>query len=730
MFKKNNNPLILMLLLFGFINPVAAQQNIKVDVSPTVKKYIKGHSELQREKYFNLAARSSELNKNLDNELFNRYMHDLDMTVGRKLFVVYSESRWGNGYREDATRPGFMDTTYFVSQKAPNDNGLEEYINLWGENEKVAAHDGHNAYPDFIDKYIKDGSTESFPENADAAAEMAAYTLKYAYSDFQRPKYFELVNEPDWRVWSDQRFIDWHTKTHQKFKAMSIPTEVGGPCFSVGYFYKNDFDAMKSIRDFMDATNFQLDFYSFHIYDYMKWSDDANDFVGRVSSGLPEEAVFDALAAHSKNKYGQEFTYVSSEHGGYVSDKTNLEAAQNALADQYFPGSGFLHEMEKRSISNFIMVNSAITNTLVFMNHPHVVKKSVPFILLESAGWDPKYYSSLLVKENFDKNSNVWHEAKLGYFYEFFKDVKGHRVHSVCNDNDIQQISLVDGNRLIMIFHNQSNTGGLLDLNVKIWDNNIQQVTTRRLGRQNDFRPYFSEETSSSLSDFSIDGQESVVVFVDYEKTVEQRSEIEVIPYYSSEVATQFTGAKEFTVAVENPTTVQSAELRIGLARDASESKEMLVELNGTTLNLPVEDCAGRLTNENEYGSMRSIEIDPALLKTNNTVKISFTDGKQGGIGAVVIRAATLKSGIPLSAKTIQKGTFKLFPNPAYEQLTIESGDSGKVSIVSMDGRTIMVQQLFKGQNQLNLSGLKNGSYIAHAQFQNDSISERFNVIK
>ena len=116
----------------------------------------------------------------------------------------------------------------------------------------------------------------------------------------------------------------------------------------------------------------------------MRWDDVAYDFVGSISSGLPEEGVFDALNAYYFNNTGDDFTYVASEHGGYISDKDNRDYALDMLADKYFPGSGFEHEMEKRSISNFIMVNSAIANTMVFMNHPHIVKKSVPFIRAES----------------------------------------------------------------------------------------------------------------------------------------------------------------------------------------------------------------------------------------------------------------------------------------------------------------------------------------------------------
>ena len=75
---------------------VMGQQSITVEVKPQIKKYINGHSALQREKYFNLAADSREIVSKTTNEQFSRYLNDYEMTDGRRLGMVYSETRWGN----------------------------------------------------------------------------------------------------------------------------------------------------------------------------------------------------------------------------------------------------------------------------------------------------------------------------------------------------------------------------------------------------------------------------------------------------------------------------------------------------------------------------------------------------------------------------------------------------------------------------------------------------------
>lgn len=79
---------------------------------------------------------------------------------------------------------------------------------------------------------------------------------------------------------------------------------------------------------------------------------------------------------------------MASKHGGHISDTDNRQQALDYLADTYFSGEGFEFEMEKRCIDNFLIINSAIANTLTFMNYPHVIEKKVPFILLETSGWN------------------------------------------------------------------------------------------------------------------------------------------------------------------------------------------------------------------------------------------------------------------------------------------------------------------------------------------------------
>lgn len=748
MYKK------LVVVLVGIVlmsaNVQAQTQEITVKVSPQIGTSINGHLELDRSKYINIASNVNELNRVLDEERFDRYLKEYEMGVGRALGMVYSESAWGNSIREDANRPGYIDVDYMVDKSNPTDSGLEEYKAIFGANSGLALHDrggkhANNTYPDFMPMYTLDNGDHYFPENNEAHAEMAAQLMINRFTDFQRPQYYELVNEPNWKYYGNQTFYDFHTFTKRKFDELNIPTEVGGPCSSIGYYYRNNFGSMSGMTDFMNGTNFELDFYSFHIYDYMRWDAAKGDYVGTVSSGLPTEAVFDALASYTYNRYGKEFSFVGTEHGGYNGDDANRTAAADAMAAEYFPrenfDSDFEWEMERRSIENFVMVNSAIANTLTFMNHPHIVKKAVPFILNETSNWDPYYYSALLVKENFDKSSSKWMESKLIHYFEFFKDVKGRRVKSICDDNDIQHFSFVDGNTLIMLFHNQSNVPGNISIDVDDFGIDATSMKIRRIGKGEDQRPYSTEDNLSSLDQISIDKQESMVVFATFNEAIPTEKIIDMVPYYSNESAVEFSGRKLFRVKIPNYEYVEHAELRVGIGRKLTNdaAKEINIYLNGIQLDIPVEDSAERLTNissnanNSSYATTRSITIDPSLLKATNQVYVEFADGQAGGVGSVVIRAgvdAELKLTNKKLNGPIGRDEFLLYPIPAQNKLNIDSAISGTLEIVDVAGQVKLNGAITQGVNQFNVQTLGTGIYIARIKSNDGIVSQRLSIVR
>lgn len=632
-----------LVLLYTTLLAAEAQQEITIDLFPKSSRAIEGQLNLNRTKYFNLSASGTGIEGKIgDQTRTDYYFKDLDMTLGRALGMVGSEVQWGNSVFEDPDRPGYTDIDLLLSKQNPSNAGASSgFMNLLGDNQNVANHDRHNSYPEFMDLYTAEGSDQSYPGNTDAAAELAATLLEHKYTDWTRPAFFEPVNEPDWLYWGDSRFIEHHTSIHDKVHAAGLNVEVGGPCLSVGYFYKNNFDALKSITGFIDRTQSSLDFYSYHIYNYMHWDDELFDFAGSISTGLPTEGVFDAIANHTFNKFGETFTYVASEHGGYIQDD-KADEVSDMLANKYFPGSGFDHTMEKRSIEDFLAVSSSLANTFTFMNHPHIVKKAVPFILLESAGWDSTYNAVLLVKEDFD-NSKGWKESKRIHFYEFFKDVEGRRILSFCDDADIQHHAFVEGNKLILLFNNQSNVEGNINLNFHDDLGEIKEIKARKLGRQIDFRPYLTEERLFSLEEpLPIKAREAIVLTISYNESITEDQILDEISHFGNFTSVQFSGSHDFTVDIPDFEEARYAILRVGIGLSPTSSKRVDFSINGTALESYIEDCADRLSGGSDYGTTRIMKVDTSLLQASNTIRVTFPDGQTGGVGATVIRAGYL----------------------------------------------------------------------------------------
>jgi len=426
---------------------VSSYGEVILTIDPHTNNAIKGHLELDRLKYFNVAHDGDHFESTInDPNRLKTYLDEYHMSLGRTIGLVNS---WKNRVAEDPARPGYMDIAKFKAIPLRDFGESDDFRKRW-PNLDVAYHDRHSAYPAFIPSYsAPDREGEHYPTDVDAASDMAVGVLKERFDDWNRPGTYEIVNEPHHTVWGMQVFADLHAAICRKAKQAGLKTDVGGPCLSIGYFYKKGYQGLNNITQFIDNTHGQLDFYSFHIYDYLKWDETAQDFGGEVTAGLPLEGVLDAVQNYTVNKYQKEVPIVVSEHGGYLYRDGGNFISKDLAVQLIGPGEGFEYEMKRRSVHCFLMTSGVIANTMTFMQHPHIMRKSAPFILLESTSWSPNYYASLLVPEGF-KKGNAWRETELINFFKLFAEVKGRRVLSLCEDPDIQYHSFVNGKNLFV----------------------------------------------------------------------------------------------------------------------------------------------------------------------------------------------------------------------------------------------------------------------------------------
>ncbi|MEM6391229.1 MAG: beta-agarase [Planctomycetota bacterium] len=625
------------------VNPITpnASAETMIKVEPTVFRQIDGIGELDRQTLFNLADGGQKFDQRVDPDILRFLLDDLNVTFGRRLGPVMTYTYWGNQVTEAPDRPGFADLDALDSVMQPKAPG-SLFNELANGRLDVAAHGAHNAFPTFMGQYRTEYLAERnvkdwLPKNIEAAAELSAKVMADAYTGFDRPRFYEPVNEPHWNFVSDPHIADWHVRTKEVVQQSAPDVLVGGPCLSVAYFYKRNFQALNGFADFFKNTNGELDFYSFHVYDYMRW--DGEKIHGRITTGMPLEGVIDLVQAHFVKEAGREYDLVVSEHGGYFNHRPEHGPHPvEAISAKFFPdGTGFDYEMKQRSIAGHVLVSSAIANTLVFMDHPHVVKKAVPFILLESMSWDTRYYAVSYVAHDFEDKTR-WVESDNVKFFRFFRDLSGHRVAVMGTDPDVQVRAFADGQVVRVVLNNLSREPEAVDLQLPPG----AALTLRRYTRQSDFTPALTEEAVASLDGLTLDGREAVMVIAEYPEAITPKQTLNEKPFYAEQLAVPVepgTPAR-LGVRVTDHERVVRAELRFGITKPSGSGPAVAVMLNGKRIPLPTEDHAERLTTEQEYATTRIVQIDPALLREKNTVQVAFPDGSTGAVGTVVIRAA------------------------------------------------------------------------------------------
>ncbi|WOO43690.1 beta-agarase [Rubellicoccus peritrichatus] len=608
-------------------------------VEPHITRSVQGISEVDRERYFAICDSGGWFpNRVKDQAMYDYLVNDLEISFGRELGPV----KWlAKDMKEDPERPQHADLTKLKQKKHPEPD--TQFYADFGPNLNVAAHGNHNAFPEFMGRVDNEDSLkhkyeEYMPENVEAAAELSAAVMKYNYTDFTRPRYYEPINEPHWSFYSDPHLAKWHLATMEAVKESTPEVLVGGPCSSVCYFYRNDYKGFKGMKDFIDETDGSLDFYSYHTYDYLRWRD--GELRGRLQSGLPLEGTLDLIPNYTYNQFGEEMDIVVSEHGGYIGSQPKGEFDGEAVASEimqiHHPDAdpdSWEYEMQKRSIVNFGHVSSIISNTLAFMDHPHTLQKAVPFILFNTWNWDPKYYAGMYVPYEYTDKEH-WVETDLTTFYKFFRGVDGRRVKALCSDPDLQVRAFVNGSKLFLAINNQSFESETVDL----YGIETPTVEVRSLSRNNDFTTNYSEKTIDTPEVLTVAGRESLMIIADYGSAIKATGSVNEIVCYGDDVAKPLEEAT-FTINVPTDNEIDYAQLRVAVSRSPEASREPVITLNGKTLDVPMEDSAERYTDK-EYAMTKLIYLDPADLEAVNTVTVSFPDSNEGAVGSAVIRVA------------------------------------------------------------------------------------------
>ena len=317
-----------------------------------------------------------------------------------------------------------------------------------------------------------------------------------------------------------------------------------------------------------------------------------------------------------------------SEHGAYGAPEL-----VEALAREHFPGEGFEWEMQRRSIAEFNLVSGALANTLVFMDHPQTVRKAVPFLLLESMAWDPRYYAALYVPRDFASKGD-WVPTQNLLFHRLLRGVRGHRVVARSPLPDVQLRAFRDGDAVFVVLNNLATAPATVALDMPP----AHALTVRRVGRGADFRPYYREGPLEGPRGLTLAGREAAVVVAEM-PGLPVVGAVNEVPFYGDRVAVKVDGEAAFIVRVPELHGLVYAEVRVGLCLGGG-GRAVAISLNGRPLPVPQERAAERTDNDGEYATCRIARVGPDAVRSTNAVVVALPEGGEGAVGSVVIRAA------------------------------------------------------------------------------------------
>ncbi|MBK1832652.1 sulfatase-like hydrolase/transferase [Roseibacillus ishigakijimensis] len=627
---------------FGELKPTEVAH---ITIHPQITRAIEGESTLQRERYFGICDPGARFPQRVGNRERYRYLVDeLDINFGRSLGPVKWQVRRLPKEIEDTGNPGRADlakVTRFLQAHPPQEE--RQLQKDFPQGLDVIAHGSPGGYPDFMGNWRPESLQDQpqkkgafgIPANSQAAAEFAATVFKYGYDDFTRPRYFEPINEPSWQFLAEpERMARWHLETRAAFRAAGLETLVGGPCHATGYLWSRQYQGFKGMKGFIDATRGELDFYSFHVYDYYRW--DGDKLAGTMVTGLPFEGVLDLYGAYTRQQFGKTIPLAISEHGGYLGGDSWVTLDKVARAHG-ITSENPARDRQVRSIQEFCLVTSAARNTLTFMDHPQLVLKAVPFMLLETSSWDPEYYAVLYTKKGFAKDSPELVPTAVQHFHQLFRGVRGERVWADNPDPDVITRVVRDGTKLFIMMHNQADLPAPVELTLPV----PEAVVLRRLSRRPNLTPHYREE-AATLRDLTLAPQETVVAICHYPAPLAEKSRWNERTYYGDKVLLPAPALQPVALSVDQPERALRATLRIGFSRPVEAGKELVLHFNGRPLALPVEDAAPRLEQPQDHGyaTTRMVSLDPAWLKDQNEVKLAFADGGAGTVGSVALRVA------------------------------------------------------------------------------------------
>lgn len=696
-----------------------------VDVNLDVNHKVGEAGEFDRAKYIVIHddLDGSEWDSNNQRQSF---LEGYDVYFGRNNGGIVWE--WNNT-KEDPNKAGWPDISYMETRGSNSKSSyasnttIQQFENRYenmmiGGQEHMYPHgqetregliySGHEATAEFYANYIKNffgtgGSTGKI-----------------------RPKMLEVCNEPFVKA-SDlgvtkETLAEYHNDVALRVKELNPDIMVGGYSAAHPAFENNNnsFDLWEANwRMFIDVAGENMDFFSFHLYDFAQTSEEMQNEMYRSGSNI--EGIMDMINHYSVLSLGETKPWSISEYGWLC--KT-CDGGYDIKEDWY----------NLRSFNNMMVQ---------LLERPDQLINAIPFMVLK-ATWakleDTEYntYGPRIMREVGEVDGEVkngeWVYTELIKYYEFWKNVNGTRVDTKSVDIDVMADAYIEDKKMYLILSNLEKGEKSIDLNlIGNGGNSVESIMVKHLYAVDDIPVLDTTYYNNAIDEVTLGSQATMILEYEFANSVTIDQTTDEKTYWANKYKVSILPSRSntFRFTDVDKSAHGEATLRLGLGRVLGAEMEPIIEVNGTALDRPRNmDWRGydQGTRDSYFGV---VEIDvpyELLVDGENEVMIEFSDNG-GFITSVGLQVFNFSRAIPRfdEAASIEETevykAFGIFPNPANEVVQVRTDIEGQVAytITNMSGQTIKKGSIMN--RDINVSDLSEGMYFlalsSGSQYQN-----------
>ncbi|TWU55598.1 Beta-porphyranase A precursor [Rubripirellula reticaptiva] len=581
------------------------RERVEVHVDTDHELSIGGTSDLQRHRWFRMHETSGVVDQS-----FETWASEHNFLPGRGAFKF--NPALTHGWKKDAEtlqerkdKPGAADLTFFDRYDAGERQ--RRTIPLWKDTPFALC---FNDWPEFMSVPLQGRGTPLVEHFDDAAELAAAYVADQIKDGGSTAAWWEVKNESSVASeWShhDRKdadgwglLSDFHNRVAAKVHASSPAVKVGGPSSAYMQLQAGNFKLYQNQARFIQETRGHLDFFSHHFY---------------------ENAL--TLGAHERRGLG----YSNYLLGRYEAILDMLRAEMHRV-DNVLPilitETGSLQNGREPS-DNWLRLyawNAYLTKS---MQRPDQIDMFVPFIFLHMS-WNPNSGDAAFApKPGLKRHVTIddFEPTIVARYFDLWRDFDGRRLPVAFDRDYLDVVAIHDDKQVSLAVTNMGGRQIAVDLSgvaSKIGATAARQ--TRLNYHQGDV--VFEPEQAVDANAIPVDVNETTVIRLTLSRPLNPSGTLQMDRIYAAETAVATADKPTvFQVELEDPKTVQSAKLIIGIHRNGGINKPVKVSVNDTPITLDMGDA-----NEfSEFFGSLDTALPMSILREQNQVTITSQEG-------------------------------------------------------------------------------------------------------